>query len=554
MNERLLKRIEHVLSTADTYPGYPTERLSIDAATFDTMEQVELPTGPWEINNTELPTPEERDAFTAAGYQVDSDGRPLHPALSHMITNPEVGVVTGKGKYWNWGPNFTADPIVITKTATPRVLLIQRGDTGSWALPGGFVDPEDTEASIAALRELREEANLTGLNDPLEVYVGVVADTRTTAHAWAETSAYLFQVDRQVPVAAGDDAVDARWVRLDALSDTLFGSHGFLVEEAIARATFEQKKPIHDILSQPKESLDIEIIDAGHMAYDHLFVRDAESTLFVKEHVAERFDDPFREAHSRAYLEKEFALFEHAAERGYAYIPDRVELVNDALLAMDALHEDEGWLWRAPEDERTGQYIRDTLQALDQLALVPVPKNPQYWENINPTYETFWREGWDDLTPEKMPALEAKVAQLTETWSSEQQVVTQQMMRALPALQARAGAVNRNVEMVMAHNDARQSNIAWHPDHGAKLVDWSWGDPAPKHADTTMFLVDLVKAGYDVSEYTDSVNVDQLITLIGFWLAHSLWQTRDGSTTVREQQVASATAAYRLLTELEQID
>jgi len=100
----------------------------------------------------------------------------------------------------------------------------------------------------------------------------------------------------------------------------------------------------------------------------------------------------------------------------------------------------------------------------------------------------------------------------------------------------------------MAHNDARQSNIAWHENEGVRMVDWSWADPAPEHADTTMFLVDLAKSGHDVTPYMYSINKEYLVTLIGFWLAHSIWETRDGSTTVREQQVASAVAAYQLLT------
>jgi len=40
---------------------------------------------------------------------------------------------------------------------------------------------------------------------------------------------------------------------------------------------------------------------------------------------------------------------------------------------------------------------------------------------------------------------------------------------------------------------------------------------------------------------------DHAITLIGFWLAHSIWQPRDGDETVRIQQIASAAAAYELV-------
>ena len=103
----------------------------------------------------------------------------------------------------------------------------------------------------------------------------------------------------------------------------------------------------------------------------------------------------------------------------------------------------------------------------------------------------------------------------------------------------------------MAHNDARPSNIGWKPDEEpqkrARLVDWSWADPAPYNADATMFLVDLAKSGRDINKWLDYINKDQLIVYTGFLLAHALCSTRDGSSTIREQQVASASAAHRLL-------
>ena len=44
-------------------------------------------------------------------------------------------------------PAVTADCIVITKEAEPKVLLIERGDDpfkGCWAFPGGFMDMDET--------------------------------------------------------------------------------------------------------------------------------------------------------------------------------------------------------------------------------------------------------------------------------------------------------------------------------------------------------------------------------------------------------------------------
>jgi 8-oxo-dGTP diphosphatase len=546
LHKTMSETVLHRTIEAESYPGYPTTRLVMDIATFDTSDPIFIPDGSWTKGNDNLPTPEDSKAFQDAGYLTDTLGRPLHPDIKELITDPEKGVITGRGKYYSWGPNYTADPIVITREERPRVLLIKRTDTGKLALPGGFVDGGEDPLD-AARREMNEEASFVTDSPGVLVYRNIVTDARTTAHSWAETTAYLFIVDEPTPVVAGDDAAEAKWAYIDELSE-LHGSHRMLIDKAMEHITRPQS--IRDILNKPKETLETTIIDAGHMAYDHMFVSDGQDLLFVKAHDASRFTDPFREAHSRAYLEKEFFLFSHLAEIGYDAIPDRVDLIEDSLLAMDALHEKDGWLWRAPEDERFEQYVKDVLKALDELQSSPIPEIG-YHDAIEATYETFWKEGWDDITDDKIESLVARINQLSAGWSDAQKALAKELIDDLPALRLQAQHIERDTPLVMSHNDARQSNIAWHPEYGARIVDWSWGDPAPVNADTTMFLMDLVKGGFDVSPYVDRISKDQLVVQIGFLLAHSLWNTRDGSTTVREQQVASASAAHRLLMELE---
>src|SRR5260370_16239936 len=59
-------------------------------------------------------------------------------------------------------PSVTVDIVLVTREDKPRVLLIQRKHdpfAGAWAIPGGFVDMDETlEAS--ARRELNEETGL----------------------------------------------------------------------------------------------------------------------------------------------------------------------------------------------------------------------------------------------------------------------------------------------------------------------------------------------------------------------------------------------------------
>lgn len=221
-----------------TYPGYPvmSERL------FGDITGIEMP-----------------------------EKAPVHPWAAEMAADPGIGLVTGKGAYWNYGPNYTADPIVIRRDfEEPHILLIQRADTGNWALPGGFVDNGE-DPGLAAEREAEEESGIVisrFKHTRSYIYGGPIADLRTTANAWPETSAYCFElqienredqkalvemmsrtrlqkvirsvgrmssIDRlqNMPWKGSDDARKAAWLPVSKLDDALFGSHKLLIKMAL---------------------------------------------------------------------------------------------------------------------------------------------------------------------------------------------------------------------------------------------------------------------------------------------------------------------------------
>lgn len=146
---------------------------------------------------------------------------------------------TKKYQYDYWRPAVAADNVVFRFDGKMlQVLLVRRGNEpfkGSWALPGGFLN-EDETLQEAALRELREETGIEPLyTEELCSCSGVHRDPRDRV-----LSVVFYSFVRQAEPTAGDDAVEAQWFNVYELPELAF-DHAEVMDKAIKRLRVDMK-------------------------------------------------------------------------------------------------------------------------------------------------------------------------------------------------------------------------------------------------------------------------------------------------------------------------
>lgn len=433
-------------------------------------------------------------------------------------------VMRPTNELWFDGPNYTADAIVISEDEQ-KILLIERSDGGGWALPGGFIN--DGESShAAAIREAKEEATANLTHGQL-VYRGIVDDPRNNERAWIETDAYLFTLARTTDIQPDDDAKDAAWFKLTELPE-LYASHHAIIERAL-----DVRRSIQKIANIPADA-PLMVVEGGLMNYSKNIVIGSDAAIFIKS-----YDGPEVDRLHLAALQKEAAIVAHLRTANYPHIPAFSHHTGQNFF-MEALPTEQGWRWRAPK-ERIDQYIQDCLNAFAALELMPIPPDTT---DIPSSLTVYRDEGWQSLDHKKLAEF---VKRIEPQLYPDSRHTAKILLDNLAQLRLTASTLPAPETYVFCHHDARQANIAWHPDHGVRLVDWSWADIGRAGSDATMLLIDLHKHGHDITSYKDAVCTEHAMTLMGFWLDHALRPVGERDQTIRLQQFVSALAAYEVL-------
>lgn len=130
-------------------------------------------------------------------------------------------------------PAVATDIAVFTlRRGALNVLLIERGAEpflGAWALPGGFLQP-DEELDQCARRELLEE---TGVDADLLLHFGNFSATDRDPRERVISVAYLaLLASDELRLEASTDAAQARWFAMDDLPQLAF-DHAEILRRAL---------------------------------------------------------------------------------------------------------------------------------------------------------------------------------------------------------------------------------------------------------------------------------------------------------------------------------
>ncbi len=143
------------------------------------------------------------------------------------------------------------------------LLLIRRGGhpyKGMWALPGGFMQSDET-VEECALREIMEETSVR----PVSIMpVGIFSQPGRDPRGWIISSAYVSIISEEsVKQVACDDASDAQWfnVSFEEEEDGIFRL-SLSYEDIVLNAVLAEKSA-----SFGRTMFDI--VDSGSLAFDH---------------------------------------------------------------------------------------------------------------------------------------------------------------------------------------------------------------------------------------------------------------------------------------------
>ena len=159
-----------------------------------------------------------------------------------------------------------------------KILMVKRGNhpcIGCWALPGGFVNMDES-LDQAALRELKEETNIEDIYiEQLYTWGDVGRDPRTRVIGCS----YMSLADSsKLDIKAGDDADEAAWFKVKAFvveqKKTVSGK-GYSVQNLVRLVLKNENTELTATVKVDKMfdgkvvRVERELLESGGIAFDH---------------------------------------------------------------------------------------------------------------------------------------------------------------------------------------------------------------------------------------------------------------------------------------------
>lgn len=154
----------------------------------------------------------------------DSDSASPTPSPQEASAQPGTGESQHSDPAAHERPSVTVDVVILTmRKRRLEALLIKRKRwpfEGQWAIPGGFVEPEES-LEDAARRELAEE---TSVRDVYLEQLYTFGDPHRDPRTRVITVVYyaLIRADALGDVVAGDDAAESAWYPVYTLPPLAF--------------------------------------------------------------------------------------------------------------------------------------------------------------------------------------------------------------------------------------------------------------------------------------------------------------------------------------------
>lgn len=190
-------------------------------------------------------------------------------------------------------PLVTVDVVILTlRDSTLQVLLMKRGADpfrGFWALPGGYIHPQDDlDIDAAARRILREKA---GIETPYVEQLAGFGSPRRDPRGWTATFAYFALISSEnLSLREGANADEVQWWPINGrrVEPPLAFDHAKILETAVnrLRAKVEYTSlPVHLL---PRK---FTLPDLQHV-YEQLLGRQIDKSAFRKRMAEADFVEP----------------------------------------------------------------------------------------------------------------------------------------------------------------------------------------------------------------------------------------------------------------------